>query len=764
MASIKRIRSMSGVGVFADFRATAPSPAFQKCTLIYGHNGSGKTTLSRLFSSLEKGSADSRLPSDARFEVELDDGTVLGTSSTLNGLEGRLAVFNADYISSNLQWSDRTARPIYYIGVDQADAAAKIRELDAVLPERRTALQAAKKGVTDADKLLGTYKRDRAKLIASHLHTRTRKYEANHLAADYEANRHVGVGELTEAQLASLEGTLRLDDPTPKVTAGVFAFAELEEALRRSASLASMSIGSVMLDELEQHPEMLPWVKAGHEYHQEHSLKFCLHCASVIPKERSEALTQAFDGRISGFIEEMQAARRGLREAVSALRSARADTPVPSMITARLQGEYQAIIGEAKNTFSALDKLVALAQELIEAKLAAPTRSVEFDHAAFETDLSHALVGAKDVVERLGDVIRRHNAAFDGFAAEQASAYDRVKGHFLVEGASEYARHIEVLQQRQREEGAAKALHDGVARELEELRQQVREHGAAADRVNRLIVSYLGHAELEVHAVDEGYELWRHGRLMDGHPSEGEKTAIALCYFLSSLEAEGRNVRDMIVVIDDPISSLDTGALNFCCNLVKSRLGLANQLIVLTHNNHCMNEFKKGWRKLAERNPPTGALLYIDVRKAPSAAKRSSRLVAMPGHLYAYDSEYVFLYEKMLRFIEQGEDSEYFHMMPNVLRKVLEIFLAFKVPGSDNLLQKIEQLKKSDFDLDQDRLTALERLSQVESHSDSLDDLIGFSSMTIEETRSAAASLHNLISRLDGFHAQRMARLCRIKD
>lgn len=117
----------------------------------------------------------------------------------------------------------------------------------------------------------------------------------------------------------------------------------------------------------------------------------------------------------------------------------------------------------------------------------------------------------------------------------------------------------------------------------------------------------------------------------------------------------------------------------------------------------------------------------------------------------------------MLRFTEQGDASEYFHMMPNVLRKVLEIFLAFKVPGSDNLLQKIGQIRESEFELDRDRLVALERLSQVESHSDSMDDLIGFSSMTIEETKSAAASLLDLIQKLDDFHARKMARLCRIR-
>lgn len=763
MAAIKRIRSMTGLGVFADVRAGTASPDLQKFTLIYGHNGSGKTTLSRLFTSLEKGVWDSRLPDGAGFEVELTDGTVIGRGGRVTGVEGRLAVFNADYESSNLQWTDRTASPIYYIGADQAEAAAKIRELEAALPERRTALQAATKAAADADKLLGTYKRDRAKLVASHLHAGTRKYEANHLTNDYDANLHIGVEALSEEEVASLEAVLRLDAPTPKVAMGDFTFADLADALRQSAALAGQSMGDVMLDEIERHPAMLRWIQAGYEYHTKHELERCLHCAGAITKERSDALARVFDEKVSGFIADLEKSKATLGEVTSALRTARTETPVPMMITDSLRGRYQSIIDEAKKIFLFLDKLIGDAQERVEVKLAAPTRSVEFDANQFEIDLSRTLTAAQGVVDRLGEVVRQHNDAFDSFSAEQKSAYDKVKRHFLAEGVEDYVRFIEERDQRRRDEGAAQTLHDDVTRQLVDLRQKVREHGAAAEKINRLITSYLGHSELQVHAVDEGYELWRHGRLMDGHPSEGEKTAIALCYFLSSLEAEGRDVRRMIVVVDDPISSLDTGALNFCCNLMKSRLSNAEQLIVLTHNHHCMNEFKKGWRRLAESTPPTGALLYLDVSKPAGGQRRSSRLVVMPGHLYAYDSEYVFLYEKILRFHEQGDASEYFHMMPNVLRKVLEIFLAFKVPGSDNLVQKIAQIKDPDFGLDHDRLVALERLSQVESHSDSIDDLIGFSSMTIEETKSAAASLLDMIQKLDAFHARRMARLCRVR-
>jgi wobble nucleotide-excising tRNase len=103
----------------------------------------------------------------------------------------------------------------------------------------------------------------------------------------------------------------------------------------------------------------------------------------------------------------------------------------------------------------------------------------------------------------------------------------------------------------------------------------------------------LGHKELSILSVEEGYVIRRRGRPIEGSPSEGEKTAIALCYFLSSLEAEGRSIRDRIVIIDDPISSLDSRALNYACSLILSRLANAAQMFVLTHNQNCMNEFKK---------------------------------------------------------------------------------------------------------------------------------------------------------------------------
>jgi wobble nucleotide-excising tRNase len=249
-----------------------------------------------------------------------------------------------------------------------------------------------------------------------------------------------------------------------------------------------------------------------------------------------------------------------------------------------------------------------------------------------------------------------------------------------------------------------------------------------------------------------------------GAPSEGEKTAIALCYFLSTLEADDRKIKDLIVVIDDPVSSLDTKAMNYACSLVRNRLSGAAQLIVLTHNQHCMNEFKKHWKGWAKGEPDKvkARLKFIDVIVPASTMLRTANIIDLPVHLREYESEYHYLFEKVLRFEEAAEGHfDYAFMMPNVLRRVLEIFLAFKVPRSGNISDKLKTLCERHKDLDLDRLNALERLTQVESHSDNLDDLITQSAMTVEESRDANTALLHLMKTVDGDHHSDLEKYCK---
>src|SRR5271156_3841226 len=67
--------------------------------------------------------------------------------------------------------------------------------------------------------------------------------------------------------------------------------------------------------------------------------------------------------------------------------------------------------------------------------------------------------------------------------------------------------------------------------------------------------------------------------------SEGEKTAIAFAHYVASLRQEEFNLAESIIVIDDPISSLDATACYFIYGLVKSLEEQVSQLFLMTHSH-----------------------------------------------------------------------------------------------------------------------------------------------------------------------------------
>ncbi len=266
---------------------------------------------------------------------------------------------------------------------------------------------------------------------------------------------------------------------------------------------------------------------------------------------------------------------------------------------------------------------------------------------------------------------------------------------------------------------------------------------------------------MEVGTLDRGYQIRRNGKPVTGSLSEGEKTAIALCYFLSMLEAEGRQPKNLIVVVDDPISSLDTKALHYAFGIIRGALEGAGQLIIMTHHLHFMNEVKKWLKNRAKKEKPTATLLFLDAVQHADADTRSSSIKVMPKLIREYDSEYQYLFHLVLEFTRSPDgQTGYFYVMPNALRKVLEICLAFKLPGSEGLSSKMDNVANGGYDLDPARVRALDRLAQLESHADNLDDLVTFSSMTIEETKDAADALLALMKALDQEHFDRLCRIC----
>ena len=74
--------------------------------------------------------------------------------------------------------------------------------------------------------------------------------------------------------------------------------------------------------------------------------------------------------------------------------------------------------------------------------------------------------------------------------------------------------------------------------------------------------------------------------------SEGDKSTIALAFFLSKLDIDP-NKQDKILIFDDPLSSLDTNRRTYTIGIIKSLFQQLKQVVVLSHNEYFLYEIGK---------------------------------------------------------------------------------------------------------------------------------------------------------------------------
>lgn len=761
VAIIKNIRQLKGATVLAERTKKSADLAFARFNLVYGFNGSGKSTLSRVFSTLQKGARHEHLPEDCTFEVEMADGKVYACPDQLSGLEKRVCVFNSDFIEEHLRWHEGSASPIFTLSAEQGDAVGMLTKLEADKPAMLEKIGAAEKVQIARQKAFATYKRERARSISELLRQTGRRYEAGHLADDYKKLAYDEKSILTPEELDATKATCERVDAPQKLEPVELPLSAIVSSIKAAAELGPKTVGRVAIEGLDAHPTMVTWAKTGHDYHIRHKLSSCLYCGEEISAGRLNQLTEAFDDKVTAFIDKLNAEATEVTKIIEALQMVVASLPPAERLALQFREQFTEAEARLKVEAEATISLLDQAANVLHARKDAPMSPVATE---LPDNASIDATGArlKAALKALTYVCDEHNDVADTFNTHQEKARLAIRKHFLAEDAATY---ISLEKEQTEAEAAVKEAREVFAKleaDISDLKAKIQQHAPSADKINELVKAYLGHGELTIVPVEKGYKLHRHGNPAKGIPSEGEKTAIALCYFLTTLEADGRKLNNLIVVVDDPISSLDTKAMYYACAVVLGRLNNVAQLFVLTHNQQCMNEIKKPWKRLARNDPPEARLLFIDVKLPAGEIKRQASIIGMPTLLRELDSEYQFAIQKVLQFEAAGEGHfDYVLMMPNMLRRVLEIFLAFRLPRSGNIKDKLQDIGKKHPNLDKVRLVALERLVQAESHSDSLDDLTGHSAMTIEESRDANAALLELMKEVDPAHLDELRRYCR---
>lgn len=243
--------------------------------------------------------------------------------------------------------------------------------------------------------------------------------------------------------------------------------------------------------------------------------------------------------------------------------------------------------------------------------------------------------------------------------------------------------------------------------------------------------------------------------------SEGEKNLLALLFFYYELFADNKQqiVKPEIelIIIDDPISSMDDSNKYYILELMKNLLELPNQQIfVLTHSweDYCNLSYgKKAWEDKTDKNGVETKSKYATFEIRKSNGK--SELIKAKNN----DKPYKYLFKEIYKFSQKNEgqattECEIFHY-PNVIRRVFEEWYSFKIGEDLNLTSAQLGRLANDFKITNDKskteLGVLLKVCNILSHSIN-------GSKNPQEIHQSAKYLMCLIKDKDKLHFDNMKR------
>lgn len=769
---VRKFSFLKELGPFHDYRHGEEKVLLRKRTLIYGLNGSGKTTLSRVLRSIEEGRFSGRLPPGGSFEVEFPEGTAIGLAQLNPPVRADLAVFNSDFIDECFRWQDGYASPFVYIGREQVRLSRQKENLEKRWSWRENHFQKSIERVGAVENNIAGIKHQHA-LTITNVFALGRRYNAGHLDDDLGRPDAASYKIVTPEEAEELNRFQRKEEPYPRASDCVYDTEGLSNLGDEAQRIGSTTLSHSIVGDLGSHAIMAKWVIEGAVYHRDHGLDHCLLCTNKIEGERLRQFQDVVDLRLASTSDVLADVIARLQQHDAELSKFAATLPRAVDIDSRLHAEYVPTLEALVDTVNQVRQDCKAAILALKQKQLDVTRVIGDVASRIRTngDLIRSLATH---VESLSKIIARHNDAVSKFNDEREAAQTKLKQHLVALARDALKVDVDALAEATARKKYLQRWRNTAFTALEAARQRLMNIDLPIQAINKLLKSYLGHEVLSVTFEQPGFYIRRNGRPITGPLSEGEKTAVALSYFVAKLEEGGRKLDEMTIAVDDPISSLDSAAVNFVAVIMQAVLAKSRQSIVLTHNLAFFNEMKK-WQKrfknqdkrASEKAKLEGkpapiertAFLFLEVEVSADLQSRTTKIVPLSKLLREYDSEYHYLFKLVKEFAEGGNET-FAYLMPNTMRKVLELFLAFKVPGNNPFEQKLESEVVKGKNLSADVLGAIARLTQVESHGDNLNELIEHCSMTVEESRRAAQGLMTFFAALDEPHHKQMCDLC----
>lgn len=424
------------------------------------------------------------------------------------------------------------------------------------------------------------------------------------------------------------------------------------------------------------------WVREGHR-HMKFTNGICPFCQQELQKDFKKKLDQYFDETYTKQLENLRMSIEKYKREINNF----------------FEG-YKFLL-EKDNTFINKDKINSLFEliksrhkeniQLLETKLNEPSRSIKLNSIGEYIDI------LKSEIKQANFKISEFNSVIDNLKEEKRVLIEDIWRFVIEENKSNYKfykenfmrenKALEGMKKNKRELEQYKRKHED---ELIKLQNKLTSVLPSINEINNLLRSF-GFTNFQLAESNEegNYKIVReNGEDANETLSEGEKTFITFLYFYQLIFGSNDQSKvntPRVIVIDDPISSLDSNILFIVSNLInqlKQRIrnkdSVIKQLIILTHNVYFHKEIT--FNKRRDRKRVEDETYWI-LRKANNIS-----------FIKNYQENPIKnSYELLWKELKENQDSI---TTPNIMRRILENY--FKFFGNIDIHEIIETFRGDD--------------------------------------------------------------------
>ena len=644
---------------------------FHDCNIvnyIYGHNGSGKSTISNYLQGMSPDSFN-----DCSVEWEL-------------GTEADILVYNKNFRMKNLQ----SMPGVFTLGEATAEQIKHIEELKNHYEKRRDELlslqnsiktkeneQSSLKRQFEENAWTAILKKNEQEFLDAFSGLRNKKsLFAERVLDIFKSNPSTGLSRdvlVEKARILFGEKPEQLSEPLiPDLK--VVECIETDEIWNK----AIIGNDDVDIAGLIKSLNNSDWVKAGIKYLRRDG-GICPFCQKeTIDQDFIKKLELFFSGEFDRQIEIVQKCINEYENAVSTLMEQVASW-ISSAKTLKIEFDFKDIEALAKNLKLVFEKNI----ELFHTKHKEPSRRVNVEYSLSVIEKIHELMN------HFNARVRSHNELANDFAKQKSNLISEIWALLITENSVMINSYVEftsniskALNGMHRKEESLKTELDGLDTQIVEESKNVTSVQPTVDAINRALKAY-GFDGFRIIASKDNpnqYQILRpNGTIVADSLSEGEETFISFLYFVYMTRG-GLNTdsidKHKVLIIDDPICSLDSSVLYVVSSLVRELTTCAkegtyniDQVFVLTHNVYFHKEisFQDG------RNQIDPKVCFWVLNK-----KNEITSIRSYGNTNPINTTYALLWKEV-----KESDSISNVSLQNAMRRILENF--FGTIGSANI-------------------------------------------------------------------------------